>query len=185
LHDFTAATCRIDWRVPCLGSTRPSVRSLSCSPLPHVSSSCVLLSSPLPRLGEDLTLFPSVWDEKNGSARCLALKPLKELYEAMSGFLLFRYDLMRTQLASLPCLNSVCAFVDLMSHSACCDLRVFVRLQSDDDQAVAGRGQRVPGADGAHHNVADQAAKVSNQSTDLAPRAAFSAPLSSSDLTSS
>jgi len=40
--------------------------------------------------GEDLTVFPDLWDAKNGSARCLVLKPLKELYEALSGFLLFR-----------------------------------------------------------------------------------------------
>jgi hypothetical protein len=51
--------------------------------------------------GEDLTIFPAIWEEKTGSARCLALKPLKELYEAMSGFLLFRLTMTKLSAAEV------------------------------------------------------------------------------------
>jgi hypothetical protein len=41
--------------------------------------------------GEDLTVFPDLWaDSTVNTGRCLGLKPLKELYAALTGFLTLR-----------------------------------------------------------------------------------------------
>ena len=40
--------------------------------------------------GEDLSVAPYLWDPSKASARCYALKPLVELYQLTSGFLLFK-----------------------------------------------------------------------------------------------
>jgi len=47
--------------------------------------------------GEDLTVFPHLWEPEEACARALPLKPLVELYQLTSGFLLFKATLTPVQ----------------------------------------------------------------------------------------
>jgi hypothetical protein len=63
--------------------------------------------------GEDLSIFPHLWDADAASARCLPLKPLVELYQLTSGFLLFKATLTPVRGAAASSVANQCATTKL------------------------------------------------------------------------